>query len=73
MLVALVGVMDTVSPVVAKVEDELVAVVSKFAVFTCAILLVGLAAAKVKLALSDAAVKTSPLVYVVNGMVPTLR
>ena len=33
----------------------------------------GLAAAKVKLSLSDAAVNTSPLVYVVNGIVPTLR
>jgi hypothetical protein len=74
LLLALVGVIEIVTSVTSTMEVEVVEKLVVFiALFSCTTAEPGLAAAKVKFALSDAAVKTSPLVYVVNGMVPTLR
>ena len=71
LLLALVGVMETDKPVIStKVADAVLKVDAVTVVdFACTTP----PAAKVKFALSDAAVRTSPLVYVVNGIVPTLR
>ena len=66
LLVAVAGVMLTVTSVTStNVVDVVLKVSVLIALTTCKMPVL---AAKLKLALSDAAVSTSPAVYVVNGM-----